>query len=55
MIKRAAGRSPTSTPRLMRDAFADLVVNEALLDELGPALIAEGAMFLYGPPGTGKS
>jgi hypothetical protein len=40
---------------VMREAFADLVVSSALLDELGPALLAEGAMFLYGPPGTGKS
>ena len=39
----------------MKSAFADLVINEQLLDELGPALIAEGAMFLYGPPGTGKT
>jgi hypothetical protein len=30
-------------------------VNDVLLDELGPALIARGAMFLYGPPGTGKT
>ncbi len=40
---------------LMANAFADLVVNQELLDELGPALLAEGAMFLYGPPGTGKT
>ncbi|MCB1260570.1 MAG: hypothetical protein KDB33_09310, partial [Acidimicrobiales bacterium] len=39
----------------MRTAFSDLVINDALLDEVGPALIAEGAMFLYGPPGTGKT
>ena len=26
-----------------------------MLDELGPALLTEGAMFLYGPPGTGKT
>lgn len=43
------------TQELMEEAFADLVVNTRLLDELGPALIAEGAMFLYGPPGTGKT
>jgi hypothetical protein len=36
-------------------AFSDLVIDEALLLELGPAAIAGGAMFLYGPPGTGKS
>ena len=31
------------------------MVSTALLDELGPALLAEGALFLYGPPGTGKT
>jgi hypothetical protein len=40
---------------LVRDAFSDLVVNDALLDELGPAIRSHGAIFLYGPPGTGKS
>lgn len=39
----------------MRHAFEDLVVSDALLDELGPALLTEGAIFLYGPPGTGKT
>ncbi|MBI2704307.1 MAG: AAA family ATPase [Actinobacteria bacterium] len=47
--------SPTIDRELMRDAFSDLVVNDDLLDELGPALISDGAVFLYGPPGTGKS
>src|SRR5262249_30941025 len=46
---------PEIDPGIMRKSFDDLVVNQALLDELGPALISEGAMFLYGPPGTGKS
>jgi hypothetical protein len=36
-------------------AFNDLVIDDDLLWELGPAAIAGGAMFLYGPPGTGKS
>ena len=39
----------------VRQAFADLVIADELLDELGPALNANGAMFLYGPPGTGKT
>jgi hypothetical protein len=39
----------------MRTAFGDLVVSDRLIDELGPALLTEGAMFLYGPPGTGKT
>ncbi len=36
-------------------AFSDLVIAAELLDELGPAIHGDGAMFLYGPPGTGKS
>ena len=36
-------------------AFSDLVIAPDLLDELGPAIHSDGAMFLYGPPGTGKS
>lgn len=51
----AQAAAPTIDHDLMRDAFSDLVVNDDLLDELGPALISEGAMFLYGAPGTGKS
>ncbi len=47
--------TPEVTQESMMRAFADLVVNRKLLDELGPALLADGAMFLYGPPGTGKS
>ncbi len=36
-------------------AFGDIVVTDALLDALGPALISRGAIFLYGPSGTGKT
>ncbi|MCC5951513.1 MAG: AAA family ATPase [Acidimicrobiia bacterium] len=46
---------PTINRQVMVDGFNDLVINTRLLDQLGPALISEGAMFLYGPPGTGKS
>jgi DNA-binding MarR family transcriptional regulator len=47
--------SPTIDFSTLKGAFSDLVINEDLLWELGPAAIAGGAMFLYGPPGTGKS
>ncbi len=40
---------------MLKAAFSDLVIADELLDELGPALNANGAMFLYGPPGTGKT
>lgn len=40
--------------RLTR-AYSDLVIAPELIDQLGPAICGDGAMFLYGPPGTGKS
>lgn len=46
---------PVVSLESMRGAFQDLVINDRLLNELGPALLTEGAMFLYGPPGTGKT
>mgnify|MGYP001239011925 CR=1 FL=1 len=39
----------------MEAAFSDLVIDPYLLDELGPAMMSNGAIFLYGPPGTGKT
>jgi len=36
-------------------AFSDLVISPTLIDQLGPAICGDGAIFLYGPPGTGKS
>jgi hypothetical protein len=47
--------NPRITRETMKSAFSDLVVGDPLLDSLGPALLARGAMFLYGPPGTGKT
>ena len=40
---------------MLAQSFSDLVISPSLLDQLGPAIHGEGAMFLYGPPGTGKS
>jgi hypothetical protein len=47
--------APSVSHESMRQAFDDLVIGDRLIDELGPALLTEGAMFLYGPPGTGKT
>jgi hypothetical protein len=52
---RAQQATPKVSQESMREAFGDLVVSDRLIDELGPALLTEGAMFLYGPPGTGKT
>ncbi|MBS1837051.1 MAG: AAA family ATPase [Actinobacteria bacterium] len=40
---------------MLQRSFSDLVLSDGLLDQLGPAIHGDGAMFLYGPPGTGKS
>jgi hypothetical protein len=39
----------------LRLALGDLVLTENLLDQLGPALISQKALFLYGPTGNGKT
>ncbi|MGZ4682210.1 MAG: ATP-binding protein [Acidimicrobiales bacterium] len=54
MVLRQAA-PPSVTRESMKRAFSDLVVSDRMIDELGPALLTEGAMFLYGPPGTGKT
>jgi hypothetical protein len=54
-VVRAQDAEPDIRRDQMRRAFADLVISDELLDELGPAARAKGAIFLYGPPGTGKS
>jgi hypothetical protein len=37
------------------EGFSHLVVEPAMLNQLGPAISAGRAVFLYGPPGNGKS
>ena len=39
----------------LRQGFSHLVVNDPLLEQLGPAINAGKAIFLYGPPGNGKT
>lgn len=43
------------TRERMHAAFADTVLDPAILDRLGPALNSGKALFVYGPPGTGKT
>ena len=42
-------------PDGVRTAIADLVIDGALIDRLGPAIAASRSILLYGPPGNGKS
>lgn len=39
----------------LRNALSELVVDEALLRRLGPAMSSGQSLFLYGPPGNGKT
>jgi hypothetical protein len=39
----------------LKRAFQDLVLPDALLDQLGPSLIAHQSLFLYGGTGSGKT
>jgi hypothetical protein len=50
----SASRGDIDRARL-RDGFAHLVIDEGVLDQLGPAVNAGRAVFLYGPPGNGKT
>ena len=43
------------TRSAMRSAFAGVVLEESLIDQLGPSLNSGRAIFVYGPPGTGKT
>src|SRR2546422_6552710 len=39
----------------LRSGFTHLIVEDDVLDQLGPAVNAGKAIFLYGPPGNGKT
>jgi predicted ATPase with chaperone activity len=39
----------------IRKAFQHLVLNNRVLDQLGPAIAARHSLFLYGPAGNGKT
>lgn len=41
--------------RVVNDAFSHLVVNQTMLDKIGPAANSARSLFLYGPPGNGKT
>ena len=41
--------------RTVREAFGHLVINQVMLDKIGPAANSARSLFLYGPPGNGKT
>ena len=52
-------RAQTARPKITRQhlhrVFSDLVVEDEVLDQLGPALISQETMFLFGSTGNGKT
>ena len=54
-VTRAQVARPKVTRASIKEAFADLVVPDSMLDQLGPALISHRSLFLYGPTGNGKT
>lgn len=55
IVRAQSIRAITVTKALLETAFADAVVTNQLLNELGPAIASGRAMIFYGHPGTGKS
>lgn len=55
----AATMAQTAHPdidrKILKSAYADIVVSDRMLDQLGPALISQSSIFVYGPTGNGKT
>jgi predicted ATPase with chaperone activity len=43
------------SPEPLKAAFAHLVIPDALLNAIGPAVVSGKSVFIYGPPGNGKT
>jgi predicted ATPase with chaperone activity len=54
-MARLASQRPHINPERVAAGFSHLIVEPAMLDQLGPAIDSGKAVFLYGPPGNGKS
>ena len=54
-VVQAQGAQVKLSRESLRHAFADLVLPDGLLDQLGPSLIGHQSLFLYGGTGNGKT
>ncbi len=54
-VKRQSIRNIKITREQLTDAMGHLILPDALLDHLGPAVGAGRSILMYGPPGNGKS
>ncbi len=44
-----------ATEENLKEAFAELIIKQCMLDQLGPAINSGRGMFLFGSPGNGKT
>ncbi len=54
-IRAQAAQRKMVNIRTIRQALADLVINERMLARIGPAVNSGTSLFLYGAPGNGKT
>jgi predicted ATPase with chaperone activity len=54
VLAQQAGRGYMDRQRI-GSGFGGLIVNQEMLDQLGPAANSNKSIFLYGPPGNGKT
>lgn len=54
-VKAQTMKNVMVTRRNIRKAFSDLVISEAALNEIGPAVNSAASVFLFGYPGNGKT
>lgn len=55
VVRKQSVHARRITQAEMRDAFRSVVISDAMLDQLGPALNSGRAIFVYGSAGTGKT
>jgi len=54
-VKAQTIKNMVVTRRNIRKAFSDLIINDAVLNEIGPAVNSASSIFLFGYPGNGKT
>ncbi|MBS2033205.1 MAG: AAA family ATPase [Deltaproteobacteria bacterium] len=55
LIHAQSSENPVVSQGDLRSAISHLVVDQSLVDKLGPAVNSGRSLFLYGPPGNGKT
>lgn len=55
MVQRQSIGDMVVSAERVRAAFSHIVISDAMLDHVGPAVNSARSLFLYGPPGNGKT